>query len=73
MDSQPATPWILTHFNYVDWRSYMQVSFCNKGFFRIILGREAEPHHPAEKNKFLNHLDEAFGPLCSYISRDTLF
>ena len=51
----------------------MQVSLCNKGFFRIILGRQAEPHHPAEKNKFLNRLDEAFGYLCTQIFRDLLF
>ena len=51
----------------------MQVSLCNKGFFRIILGREVEPHHPAEKNKFMNRLDEAFGYLCTHISRDLLF
>ena len=73
MDSQPSMPQILTPFNYVDWREYMQVSLCNKGCFRIILGREAEPHLLAEKNKFLNHLDEAFGYLCTHISRDLLF
>ena len=73
MDSQPSTPRILTPFNYVDWREDMQVSLCNKGFFRIILGREVEPHHPTEKNKFLNRLDEAFGYLCTHISRYLLF
>ena len=51
----------------------MEVSMRNKGFFRIILGREVESHHPANKKKFLNHLDEAFGYLCTYISRDLLF
>ena len=51
----------------------MQVSLCNKGYFRIILGREAEPHHPAEKNKFMNRLDEGFGFLCTHISKDLLF
>ena len=35
--------------------------------------REAEPHHPAKKNKFLNHLDEDFDFLCTHISRDLLF
>ena len=38
-----------------------------------ILGRESKPHHPVEKNKFLNRLDEAFGYLCTHISRDLLF
>ena len=51
----------------------MQVSLCNNCYFRIILGREVEPHHPAEKNKFPNSLDEAFGYLCTHISRYLLF
>ena len=73
MDSQPSTPRILTPFNYVDWREDMQFSLCNKGYFRIILGREVEPHHPIEKNKFLNCLNEAFVYLCTHISKDLLF
>ena len=73
MDSQLSTPHILTPFNYVDWRVDMQVSLRNKGLFRMIMGREAEPHHPVEKNKFLNRLDEAFGFLCTHISRDLFF
>ena len=73
MDSQSSTPRILTPFNYVDWREDMQVSLCNKGLFKIILGREAEPHNLAEKNKFLNRLDEAFGYLCTHKSRYLLF
>ena len=73
MDSQPSTPWILTPFNYVDWRENIQLSLRNKGYLTIIIGREVEPHHPAKKNKFLNRLDEAFGYLCTHISRDLLF
>ena len=37
------------------------------------MGREIEPHHPTEKNKFLNQLDEAFGFLCTHIYLDLLF
>ena len=37
------------------------------------MDRGTEPHHPAEKNNFLNRLDEAFGFLCAQISRDLLF
>ena len=70
MDSLPSTPQILTPFNYLDWRAHMQVSLHNKGYFRIILGREVEPHHLVERNTFLNCLDEAFGYLCTHISRD---
>ena len=51
----------------------MQLALCKQGYFRIILGREAELHHPAERNKFLNHLDEYFGYICTHISRDLLF
>ena len=60
-------------FHTLDPREDMQVSLHNKGFLRIILGTEAEPHHPAEKNKFMNRLDESFGYLCTHISRDLLF
>ena len=73
MDSESSTPWILTPFNYVDWREDMQLALRKQGYYRIILGRDTEPHHPAEKNKFLNHLDEAFGYLCTHISRDLVF
>ena len=51
----------------------MQVSLHNIGIFRMKMGRETEPHHPTKKNKFLNWLDEAFGFLCTHISRDILF
>ena len=51
----------------------MHLALRKHGYFRIILGREAEPHHPIEKNKFMNRLDEAFGYLCTHISRDLLF
>ena len=51
----------------------MQVSLRNIGMFRMTMGRETKPHHPTEKNKLLNRLDEAFGFLCTHISRDILF
>ena len=73
MDSQSFLPHILIHFNYVDWREDMQVFLRKLGIYMMIMGRENEPHHPAEKNKFLNWLDEAFGFLCAHISRDLLF
>ena len=73
MDSTTLVPQILTPFNYVDWREDMQVSLCNIGMHRMTMGQETEPHHPAEKNKFLNRLDEAFGFLYPHISKDLLF
>ena len=39
----------------------------------MTMGRETEPQHHAKKNKFLNWLDEAFGFMCTHISRDLLF
>ena len=51
----------------------MQLALRKKGYYRIILGREVEPHHPSEKKKFMNRLDEAFSYLCTHISRDLLF
>ena len=60
MDSLLSTPQILTPLNYLDWRVYMHLYLCKLGYYRIILGREVEPHHPVEKNKFLNCLYESF-------------
>ena len=51
----------------------MQLSLCNKGYFRIILGREVDPHHPVERNNFLNLLNVAFGYICTHIFRYLLF
>ena len=73
MDSLLSTPRILTPFNYIDWRADMQLALRKHGYFQIILGREAEPHHPIEKNNFMNRLDEALGYLCTHISIDLLF
>ena len=73
MDSIALVPHLLTPFNYVYWREDMQVSLHNICLFRMTMGRDTEPHHPTEKNKFLNWLDEALGFLCTHISRDILF
>ena len=73
MSSQTPEPQILTTSNYLDWRIDMQLALCKHGYHRIIHGWELEPHHPVERNKFLNHCDEAFGYLCTYISRYLLF
>ena len=73
MDFLPSTPRILTPLNYIDWREYIQLALYKLGYYGIILGRKVEPHQPVEKSKFLNRLDEAFGYLCTHISRDLLF
>ena len=51
----------------------MQLALRNLGYYRIILGREVEPHQPVERNNFMNRLDEAFGYLCTHTSRNILF
>ena len=73
MSSQTPEPQILTTSNYLDWRIDMQLALHKHGYHMIIHGWEAEPHQPVERNKFLNHCDEAFRYLCTYISRDLLF
>ena len=72
-NSATLSPKILTPFNYIDWREYMQIALCNKRLFRMTMGIEVEPQQHVEKSKFLNHLDEAFGFMCIHISRDILF
>ena len=73
MDYPDLVPQILTPFNYVDWREYMEVSLRNLGMYRMTMGRETKPHHHTEKNNFLNRLDEEFGFLCTHIFKDFLF
>ena len=51
----------------------MQMALRKHGYHRIIHRWEVEPHHLVERNNFLNHCDEAFGYLCTHISRDILF
>ena len=51
----------------------MQLALHKHGYHRIIHGWEAKPHQSVERNKFLNRFDEAFGYLCTYISRYLLF
>ena len=72
-NSCPLSPIILTPFNYVDWREYMQIALHNKCLFRMKMEREVEPQQYVEKYKFLNSLDEAFGFVCIHTSRDLLF
>ena len=73
MSSQNPEPQILTNSNFIDWRIDMQMALYKHGYHMIIHGWDPEPLHPVERNKFLNHCDEAFGYLCIYISRDLLF
>ena len=51
----------------------MQFALHKLDLYRMNMCIEIEPHHPIEKNKFLNWFDESFGFLCAHISRDLLF
>ena len=69
----PLTPRILTPFNYLDWREYMQITLCRNSMYRVTMGKEFKPQESIEKSKFLIKLDEAFGFMCIHISRELLF
>ena len=44
-----------------------------KGLYRVTMETEADPNVAAEKIKWHNRRDEAYGILCLSISRDLLF
>ena len=44
-----------------------------KGLYRVTMAIEAKPNAAAEKIKWHNRRDEAYGLLCLSISRDLLF
>ena len=73
MSSQTPEQRVLTNSNYLNWRIDMQLALHKHGYHRFIHGWEPEPHQSIEWNKFLNHCDEAFMYLCTYISKDLLF
>ena len=51
----------------------MQIVLCNKGLYRVTMGREVKPRQHLEKLKYLNKLNEAFGFMCIHISKELLF
>ena len=71
--SAALTHIILTPFNYLYWREDMNISLCNKGLYRMTMGREVRHQQYIEKLKHLDRLDESFGYMCIHISRDLLF
>ena len=44
-----------------------------KGLYRVTMATKADPNSAAEKIKWHNRRDEAYGLLCLSISRDLLF
>ena len=51
----------------------MEIFFRVKGLYRVTMETKAEPNAAAEKIKWQNRRDEAYGLLCLTISRDLLF
>ena len=72
-NSTLLSPKIITAFNYIVWREDMQIDLCNKGLYRMKMGRELEPQRYVEKSKFLNRLDESFDFMCIKIYKELLF
>ena len=51
----------------------MEIMLREKGLYRVIMAIEVDPNATAEKIKWHNRRDEAYGLLCLSISRDLLF
>ena len=64
---------ILTPFNFFEWEVEMEIILREKGLYRVTMESEADPNVAAEKIKWHNRRDEAYGLLCLSISRDLLF
>ena len=60
-------------FNLFEWKAEMEIFLRGKGLYRVTMETEAEPNVAAEKIKWHNRRDEAYGLLCLSISTDLLF
>ena len=64
---------ILTPFNFFKWKAEMEILLRVKGLYRVMIENEAEPNATANKIKWNNRRDEAYGIFCLSISRELLF
>ena len=64
---------MLTPFNFFEWKAEMEILLRVKGLYRVTMATKSEPNVAAEKIKWHNKRDEAYGLLCLSISRDLLF
>ena len=55
---------ILTPFNLFEWKVEMEILLREKFLYRVTMEIEAEPNAAAEKIKWHNRRDEAYGLLC---------
>ena len=60
----------LTHFNYHQWKEYMEVLIHIKKLFKLTEETEVVPVLNHDKEKLWNRLDEAHGYFFSSVSRD---
>ena len=64
---------ILTPFNFFEWKENMEILLREKFLYMVTVETKVEPNVAAEKIKWHNKRDEAYGLLCLCISRDLLF
>ena len=63
---------LLTPFNYDEWKMKMMNFLKGKRLFKITMGIETKPLLDAEKTKWINRYDKAYGILCLSISPNIL-
>ena len=68
MDSSSSN--LLTPFNYHQWKEDIEISLHSKGLYRVTMGTEIEKNVVIEKEKYWNKLDEVYGFLWLFISKD---
>ena len=64
---------ILNPVNFFEWKAEMEILLRAQGIYMVTMGTEVEHNAAAEKIKWHNKRDEAYGILCLSISRDLLF
>ena len=64
---------ILTPFNFFEWKVGMEILLRAKGLYRVAMATKAKPNAVADKIKWHNRRDGAYGLLCLSISKDLLF
>ena len=63
----------LTSFNYHKWKAKIEILFHSKGLYRVTKALEIERNAVAEKERWHNRKDEAYGLLCLSLSPELLF
>ena len=58
----------LTSFNYYECKSKVEILLHNKGLYRVTMALEIEPNALAEKARWHNRKDEAYGLICLSLS-----